>query len=75
MRFRQAPPPFSLTFREIACFWRYLPINSVDSPRSSPHAGHFLATAAEYTAPQLVQALSDCLLTTNLLADIRRRNH
>jgi hypothetical protein len=39
---------------------------------SSPHAGHFFVIVLEYTFPQTVQTLRDCLLTTILLADIKQ---
>jgi hypothetical protein len=48
--------------------------NSVESPTSSPHAGHFFVSMVEYTTPQMVHTLSDCLLTAILLADIGRKS-
>jgi hypothetical protein len=41
---------------------------------SSPHEGHFFAAVTEYTAPQMVQTLSDFLLTAILLTDIWKKN-
>lgn len=48
----------------------HLSSSSVESPMSSPHAGHFFVSVLEYTTPQLVHTLKDCLLTAILLADI-----
>jgi hypothetical protein len=48
----------------------YLSTNSVDKATSSPHAGHFFVSTVEYTTPQTVHALRDCLLTAILVADI-----
>jgi len=44
----------------------------VDRASNSPHDGHFFVTVVEYTAPQLVHALNDCLLIASLLDDIRQ---
>jgi hypothetical protein len=52
----------------------HLSSNSVESPTSSPHAGHFFVSVVEYTTPQMVHTLRDCLLTAILLADIGRKS-